>query len=55
MQNLGKTQPDLLSCAEGRRIKTGTGGGEAGTLIRGREGLKVSLALPEAQRSWVIQ
>lgn len=55
MQNLGKTQPDLLSCAEGRRIKTGTGRGEAGTLIRGREGLKVSLALPEAQRSWVIQ
>lgn len=54
MQNLGKTQPDLLSCAEGR-IKTGTGGGEAGTLIRGREGLKVSLALPEARKSWVIQ
>lgn len=38
MQNFGQTQPDLLSCAEERRIKTGTGEGGAGTLIRGGEG-----------------
>lgn len=35
MQNFGKTQPDLLPSAE-ERIKTRTGQGGAGTLIRGR-------------------